>query len=252
MPMPNAVVATTTSSVAVHEALLDVVALVRAASPRGTPRRAARRAQRVGQRLGLAPRRDVDDPRRRGGGDPRLAARAACAPRPARRGSARPRSAGSGGRTRGSAPPASRSPSRSTISSRTGGAAVAVSASTGGRPSASIAAPEPQVLRPEVVSPLGDAVRLVDHEQRDVGHRELVQHRRAWRAARARGTGTRARPRPARASACSRSPRADRRVQLRRAARARPRAAPRPGRAAARSAARRRRSRPGVSSPAIW
>ena len=35
---------------------------------------------------------------------------------------------------------------------------------------------QPQVLGPEVVPPLTHAVRLVDHEQRDVGHGELVEH----------------------------------------------------------------------------
>ena len=70
----------------------------------------------------------------------------------------------------------SRSPSRATISSRTGGAAVAVRASIVGRPSASAAAAEAQVVGPEVVAPLGDAVRLVDHQQRRPGDRQLVQH----------------------------------------------------------------------------
>ena len=59
----------------------------------------------------------------------------------------------------------SRMPSRSTISSRTGGEAVAVSASTGGRPIASATRAEAQVVGPEVVAPLADAVRLVDDEQ---------------------------------------------------------------------------------------
>ena len=55
MPMPNAVVATTTSSVVVHEALLDG----RRASARRMPRVVgvgahAARAQRGGELLGLA------------------------------------------------------------------------------------------------------------------------------------------------------------------------------------------------------
>jgi hypothetical protein len=33
-----------------------------------------------------------------------------------------------------------------------------------------------QVVRPEVVAPLGDAVRLVDHQQRRAGDGELVEH----------------------------------------------------------------------------
>ena len=37
---------------------------------------------------------------------------------------------------------------------------------------------EPQVLGPEVVAPLGDAVRLVDDEQRRLRDRELVEHLR--------------------------------------------------------------------------
>src|SRR3954466_10624253 len=80
----------------------------------------------------------------------------------------------------------SRRPSRATISSRTGGAAVAVSASTGGGAGGSAPAPrgraaerldrraEAQVVGPEVVSPFRDAVRLVDHHERDLGHGELV------------------------------------------------------------------------------
>ena len=35
---------------------------------------------------------------------------------------------------------------------------------------------QPQVVGPEVVAPLGDAVRLVDHEQRGPRDRELVEH----------------------------------------------------------------------------
>src|ERR1700754_4135118 len=69
----------------------------------------------------------------------------------------------------------SRSPSRTTILSRTGGAAVAVSASTGGAPQRLDRRPQPQVLGPEVMAPLGHAVRLVDHEQREVRDRELIQ-----------------------------------------------------------------------------
>ena len=76
--------------------------------------------------------------------------------------------------------------------------------------------------------------------------------RPGWRAARARGRGTRATSSASSASARSRSAARDRASS---AAPRRPWRAPRgprPGRAGARSAARRRRSRPGISSPAIW
>ena len=65
------------------------------------------------------------------------------------------------------------------ISSRTGGAAVAVNASTGGRPSASIAAPSRRYSGRKSWPHSEMRVRLVDHEQRDVGHAQLVQHRLA-------------------------------------------------------------------------
>ena len=54
------------------------------------------------------------------------------------------------------------------MSSMTSGVAVAVRARTGGRPSCVDArSPRRQVVGPEVVPPLADAVRLVDHEQVD-------------------------------------------------------------------------------------
>ena len=52
----------------------------------------------------------------------------------------------------------------SMISLRTGGAAVAVRASTCGRPRGLDHGVETQVLRAEVMAPTADAVRLVDHE----------------------------------------------------------------------------------------
>ena len=61
----------------------------------------------------------------------------------------------------------SRSPSRAAMSARVGGAAVAVSATTGGSPEPLDHRAQPQVVGPEVVPPLGDAVGLVDDEQRD-------------------------------------------------------------------------------------
>ncbi len=142
-----------------------VVALGARASPRGRRRRAApslaqRRRRAPRPRAGWRRRRcRAAAPRRRA-----RAARAACA-RPSR-GSARPRGGCSAGRSRGPGSPGSRSPSRSTISVAHG--------RRGGRgegehrraPERLDRRAEPQVLRPEVVAPLGDAVRLVDHEQR--------------------------------------------------------------------------------------
>ena len=99
------------------------------------------RAQLRGQLLRLAPRRDVDDPgrRRRARSAPRSARRLRSAPcSPWKRSTEKRRFGRSNPRISSTG---SRSPSRATISSRTGGAAVAVRASTGGRPSASIAAP---------------------------------------------------------------------------------------------------------------
>ena len=138
-PMPNAVVATTTSSSSAMNR-----SWTSSRSPAAHPGVVGGRAQPVARTaspassLGRAPRRDVDDARRRRGGDV-LAQRAALAVgvleaadgepdvRPVEAPDERPR---------GRADPAARrSPSR------TGGAAVAVSASTGGRPSASAAAP---------------------------------------------------------------------------------------------------------------
>ena len=52
------------------------------------------------------------------------------------------------------------------MSSRTAGVAVAVSASTVGCPSAFDDAAEREIGRPEIVTPLADAVRFVDDEER--------------------------------------------------------------------------------------
>ena len=60
------------------------------------------------------------------------------------------------------------------MSSTTSAVAVAVRARTGGRPSSSIDRAQGQVVGPEVVAPLADAVGLVDHEQVD---RDLAQER---------------------------------------------------------------------------
>ena len=57
----------------------------------------------------------------------------------------------------------------STISSRTGGAAVAVSASSDRVAQRLAHVAQPQVVGPEVVAPLRDAVRLVDDEERRAG-----------------------------------------------------------------------------------
>ena len=61
------------------------------------------------------------------------------------------------------------------MSATTAGVAVAVSAST--RSAVELARPlgQLQVVGPEVVAPLGDAVRLVDGEQRDASARELCE-----------------------------------------------------------------------------
>ena len=64
------------------------------------------------------------------------------------------------------------------MSSRTSGVAVAVNAAIGGRRPArslawhSAAAAQTPIIGTEIVAPLGDAVRLVDHEPRD---RQLVE-----------------------------------------------------------------------------
>ena len=98
------------------------------------------------------------------------------APWRARRRSARRRTTGWGGRSRETCTSGSRRPSRSTISSRTGGAAVAVSARTAGGRAASATRAEAQVVRPEVVAPLRDAVRLVDDHQRRARASDLLEH----------------------------------------------------------------------------
>ena len=67
---------------------------------------------------------------------------------------------------------------------------MAVSAATGGWPRRSITWPEAQVVGPEVVPPLRDAVGLVDHEQRDPGRAEPLDHRRRGPVARGTGTGS--------------------------------------------------------------
>ena len=51
------------------------------------------------------------------------------------------------------------------MSSRTGGDAVAVSATIGGRPSSADELAQLQVVGAEVVAPRGDAVRLVDRDE---------------------------------------------------------------------------------------
>ena len=58
------------------------------------------------------------------------------------------------------------------MSSRTSGVAVAVSATVGGDPSFLRASCDAQIARPEIVSPLADAVRFVDCEQT---HADVLQ-----------------------------------------------------------------------------
>ena len=98
---------------------------------------------------------------------------------------------------------------------------------------------EPQVVGPEVVAPLGHAVRLVDHEQGELAVAGSRAGTRCWRSAR----GRRRRPSPGRCGSgrarlrCPRRTRASRRG-------GRGRSGARTGRASARSAARRRPSGP--------
>ena len=66
-------------------------------------------------------------------------------------------------------------PSRWTISARTGAAAVAVRATTVRVPQPLDRVTDPQVVGAEVVSPGGDAVRLVHHQQRRGDLRELLE-----------------------------------------------------------------------------
>jgi hypothetical protein len=67
------------------------------------------------------------------------------------------------------------SPRRSAISARGASSAVAVSAMRGTSGKRSCSAESWQVLGPEVVAPLRDAVRLVDGEQRDAAAPEQFQ-----------------------------------------------------------------------------
>ena len=62
----------------------------------------------------------------------------------------------------------SRSPSRATMSSATCGVAVAVEATIASRAEPARGVGEPEVVGPEVVAPLRDAVRLVDDEEPDL------------------------------------------------------------------------------------
>ena len=114
-----------------EEVLVPPVPRRRRTCRRGSRGREAGVGQPLGQLLGGAPGRHVDDAR---AGGLAAAARAAGASGGPRRGSAPPPGTGSAGPGRRSTTHGSRSPSRATMSSRTGGDAVAVSATTGGRP----------------------------------------------------------------------------------------------------------------------
>ena len=108
---------------------------------------------------------------------------------------------------------------------------------------------EPEVVRPEVVPPLGHAVRLVDHEQPDPRAPDPLQE-----AGRGEPLGRDVeQPQLARGRALERAP-VRRRVLLRvdepDAARARCARPPAPGPASATPAARRRPSGPPASAPA--
>ena len=120
-------------------------------------------AQRVGERLGALLGRRVDDARRvvasaTQSSSARVLRRASatCSTPSQMFGRSKPRMTTSGSRRRRS----------SRISARTGGAAVAVSASRTGSPERLAHVAQPQVVRPEVVAPLRDAVGLVDDEER--------------------------------------------------------------------------------------
>ena len=164
--MPKALVATTTVDLAGHEAPLRLGARVaRQAGVVGEHRRAEllRQARRQACRTPRA------CPRRRSrAARPAPAAPRRCrgAPPPWSR-TGRPRTRGSGGRSPVATRTGSRRPSRATMSSATCGVAVAVEATMacGAEPARGVG--QPEVVRPEVVAPLGDAVRLVDHEEAD-------------------------------------------------------------------------------------
>ena len=98
-------------------------------------------------------------------------------------------------------------PSSATMSSRTSGVAVAVNAAIGGRPDARSLAPaqrrrraQPPVVGTEIVAPLRDAVRFVDHEAGDVELAEQLQELIGSRIVRAPHTAAAGLP-PARHSA---------------------------------------------------
>ena len=67
------------------------------------------------------------------------------------------------------------------ISRRVGSSAVAVSAMRGIVREALVQDGQLQVLGPEVVAPLGDAVRLVDGEERAAGARQKIEVRSSSR-----------------------------------------------------------------------
>ena len=145
-------------------------------------------AQRLGQAARLGARGAVDQapaagsprPARPRGRPPRRAA----APR---RCAAPPPGAGSGGRTTRSPRRGRRSPSRSSMSARTGGAAVAVNASDRRVAQLRDHRTEAQVVRTEVVAPLRHAVRLVDRRTarcRDLRSRSTTSARASCSGAR--------------------------------------------------------------------
>ena len=183
-PMPKALVATITSASPAHEAALGRGALLRlhagVVGERAAGRRRAATAPPRRCRAGAA----VDDRRAvRRVGQPRFEQRLpprlrAFALEPRRR-----RRRGWAGRSR-SAPAAARA-GRSARRSRPPPAlvAVAVQAITVGRPSRSAISRQAQVVGPEVVSPLRDAVRLVDRQQVDPPLRQRVEEDVARRSA---------------------------------------------------------------------
>ena len=164
-PIPNALVATMTrASSAMKRRWTAARAL--AVEPGVVGQRGSPSSSRQGRRqlLRARARARVDD-RRQG-----ILARAA-PPRSAAASGAPPAGTTAKERLGRSKPVAtrsgSRSPSRRTTSAATRGVAVAVEATIDARAEAARGVGQAEVVGPEVVPPLGDAMGLVDHEQAD-------------------------------------------------------------------------------------
>ena len=247
-PIPNALVATRPATLAGHEAPLARSRGVARAAPRGRrrPRRPAR-GQAIREPLGFVARAGVDDRRQRLGLRERRARSAGA------RAALFAHATTANERFGRSKPGAPRAPARAgragdTMSARTSGVAVAVEREDRLGARAARRVGQPEVLGPEVVAPLRDAVRLVDREQAirvrgcapgSPGGEPLGRDvEQPYLAATACSTASRF----VRAS-CWALTSADAAGRDRAAA-------PRPGPASARSAARRRASGPSASAPA--